>query len=245
MYESEFSDGERLTDDVRDQCRDAALATSAMLTRFCPVFHFHPAERCGPVSVEAYQCEDGDWAPDTAMVPPGGGDPATYPLYTNARTIMLDGTEYFDLLYMVLYPYNFGPKLLGVGRRLGDHTADLEHVRILVDPVSDRMDRVYFGAHSGGVWKRIDECAVTGDTLDVFVAEGTHANYHSPGTQWRVPPVLRDVTSRTGFTWTPAEAALLPAPDMPARIADKVMDFKNQRWWDDVPPARAPRFFCL
>lgn len=244
MYDSAFSDGEDLTEGFRDQCRDAAVSTSAMLARFRPVFHFHPAERCGPVSVEAYLGKGGDWAPDSPMVPPGGGDPAAYTLYTNGRAIVLDGAEYIDLLYMVLYPFNFGPKILGMGKRLGDHTADLEHVRILVDPVSDRIDHVYFGAHSGGAWKRIDECSVVGDTLDVFVAKGTHANYHSPGTQWRVLPVLWDLTSRTGYTWTPTEAALLPAPDMPARIADKVMDFKNQRWWDDVPPARYPRTFC-
>jgi hypothetical protein len=49
----------------------------------------------------------------------------------------------------------------GVRDRIGD-VGDLEHVRILVNAGTERIDRVYFGGHSGGYWKNIDECHVGG-----------------------------------------------------------------------------------
>jgi hypothetical protein len=187
--------------------------------------------------VEAYQ-------EGVAMCPPGKPSDE-YPLYSHMRTVTVNGVEYIDLLYMVLYPFNFGPKILNVGRRYGDHVADLEHVRILVQPDTMLIECVYFGAHSGGTWKHRDECMIDGETLNVYVACGTHANYGLHGTKWRVPPVLKDVASRDGYAWMPDPSMLLPVPDMSTRIADKVMDFKNQRWWDSVPPMTPTRKWCL
>lgn len=136
------------------------VAYDSVQARFRPTFHFHPAEQCGPVSVEAYQA-------GAALIPPGKASDA-YPMYTHMRTVTVNGTEYIDLLYMVMYPFNFGPKI--IMKRFGDHTADLEHVRILMDPVSLCIECVYFGAHSGGTWKHRDECMIDGDTLNVYVA---------------------------------------------------------------------------
>jgi hypothetical protein len=170
---------------------------------------------------------------------PPGQDPTAPPLYINSRSVTVGGADFTDLLYMSLYPFNYGPKVLGLGKRYGDHVGDLEHVRLLI--ADDQIEYVYFGAHSGGKWKHRDECLILGDTLDVFVARGTHASYHRPGIHWRVPLVLKDDTSTRGFTWAPGIDDLLPTPDLPARIAPKVMDFKNQRWWSDLPPMTSSR----
>jgi hypothetical protein len=47
---------------------------------------------------------------------------------------------------------------------------DLEHVRILVNAGTERIDRVYFGGHSGGYWKNIDECHVVDGSVQVYSA---------------------------------------------------------------------------
>jgi hypothetical protein len=200
--------------------------------RYKPTFHFHESDICAPVTLETYAA--GTWEVDGHMERPCASDVHKYTMYTNQRTVVLDDVTYIDLLYMVLYPFNKGPTVLG--KRVGDHAGDLEHVRILVNARTERIERVYFGGHSGGYWKQLRECAVVGGSVQVYSAVGTHANYHRAGTQWRVPPVLKDVTSDRGVAWSPA--VFVQAPTLTENIAAKVPAFHNQRWWHDVPAYR-------
>jgi hypothetical protein len=70
-------------------------------------------------------------------------------MYENKRTVVLD--ESCTSIYctwcctLTMAPWCSGS--------VGDHVGDLEHVRILVNAGTERIDRVYFGGHSGGYWK--------------------------------------------------------------------------------------------
>jgi hypothetical protein len=95
---------------------------------------------------------------------------------------------------------------------------------------------VYFGAHGGGMWRSHEQCTFVHESVQVYVARCTHANYSTSGTQWRIPPILKDLTSSEGVKWFPSPEALVQAPVLSERIASKVMDFHHQRWWNDIPP---------
>jgi hypothetical protein len=198
---------------------------------FCPVFHFHKDDKCAPVSLFTYFANKTKWANGGEFDAPDIDALQACPVYTNARSITVDSKPHWDLLYMLVYPYNFGPRIFG--RSFGDHLADLEHVRVLVDQETNAVSKVYFGAHSGGQWVQARDCEIRGDSVHVYVALGTHATYPRRGTQWRIPPVLKDVTCDRGVTWFPR--LLEQAPELPDRLAPKVMDFRNQKWWATLP----------
>jgi hypothetical protein len=119
------------------------------LKEYSPTFHFHEDDRYAPMTLEQFRASIRNV--DAHIPMPNRIDAKNYTMYTNKRAVVLDGVVYIDLLYMVLYPYNDGPMVFGIG--IGDHVGDLEHVRILVNAGTKRIDRVYFGGHSGGYWK--------------------------------------------------------------------------------------------
>jgi hypothetical protein len=113
-------------------------------------------------------------------------------MYTNKRTVTLDGVVYIDLLYMVLYPYNDGPMVFGIGVEIGD----LEHVRILVNAGTERIDRVYLRTQ----WRILEKhrrMSRRRGSVQVYSARGTHANYQ-PRYAMEDTLVLKDVTSDEG-----------------------------------------------
>jgi hypothetical protein len=81
------------------------------------------------------------------------------------RTVTVNGVEYIDLLYMVLY--QLWPQDLNVGRRYGDHVADHEHVH---PGAMNTMliECVYFGAQRRNV-ETSRRCMIDGETLNVYV----------------------------------------------------------------------------
>lgn len=213
------------------------LDDHSTLCEYSPTFHLHEDDVCAPMTLECFRAST--WRGDEHMPMPNQVDAKTYTMYTNKRTVVVEGIQYIDLLYMVVYPYNEGPYVFGV--QVGNHVGDLEHVRILVDPQTERIARVYFGGHSGGYWKDFDKCHVVEGSVQVYSALGTHANYHKPGNQWRIPLILKDVTSADGIIWKPT--IFVQAPTTEGNLAKKTPAFQNQRWWNKVPVRK--RMGCL
>jgi hypothetical protein len=80
-----------------------------MLTRFRPTFHLHPATSV-TVSLEEYSPQSKNWD-SLSFSEPASNRLEKYVMYTNERDVDIAGVRFKDLLYMVLYPWNFGPKV--------------------------------------------------------------------------------------------------------------------------------------
>jgi hypothetical protein len=89
-----------------------------MLTRFRPTFH--STGMCAPVSLEEYAEYSETWSAEYPFSSPPTIASA-HIMYNNERDVDIAGVKFKDLLYMVLYPWNFGPKVLGT--RYGDHVS--------------------------------------------------------------------------------------------------------------------------
>jgi hypothetical protein len=103
------------------------------------------------------------------------------------------------------------------GIRIGDHVGDLEHVRILVNAGTERIDRVYFGGHSGGYWKTSTNVVVEDRSrftrrevlMPTITAPVRNGGY----------PRFKDVTSDEGVAWKPT--IFVQAPVTEGNIAKK------------------------
>jgi hypothetical protein len=117
--------------------------------------------------------------------------PKNYTMY-NKRTVVLDESCTSIYCTWCCTPQRWPH---GVRDRGWDHVGDLEHVRILVNAGTERIDRVYFGGHSGGYWKNIDECHVVDGSVQVYSARASTitAPVRNGGSL-----VLKDVTSDEG-----------------------------------------------
>lgn len=116
------------------------------------------------------------------------------------------------LTYHIFYAFNDGPTPLGgtadglAGRPIGDHEGDWERVTYELDPKTLEPTHIIASQHEGG--ERIgmtEKDAVTGRTLIqrdsatnrplIYVAEGSHANYIQPGTDYPLPAGAADATA--------------------------------------------------
>jgi len=84
------------------------------------------------------------------------------------------------------------------------HEADLEHVTIEIDLETDKIIRIFFGAHGvhEGMWATPGQFEVEGTHPVIYVAKGGHGNYPRKGTWVRIYGFGNDLTMK-GFRWTP------------------------------------------
>ncbi|KAI9662122.1 MAG: hypothetical protein M1831_002818 [Alyxoria varia] len=118
-----------------------------------------------------------------------------------------------DAFYFYFCSYNQGNTVLG--RELGDHLGDWEHNAIRFE--SGVPQSVWYSAHANGgafEWDAAPKEGTNNDRLTVYSANGTHANYATPGTHdHTIPNVplpegpLEDVTDDAGSVWDPLRGA--------------------------------------
>lgn len=101
-----------------------------------------------------------------------------------------------------LYPTNPGFRVLSM--TLGYHQYDTEYLIFLVNKYNQRLEWVFFSAHSTaeGNWRAIEDCRfdATGRLL-AYVSPTSHAMYPDPGRHFRLYGIANDVTVENGVVW--------------------------------------------
>ncbi|KAI4522055.1 hypothetical protein K525DRAFT_223654 [Schizophyllum commune Loenen D] len=118
--------------------------------------------------------DDPAWLTSTDNMPDGNGLS-----WAPATIIAADKGDFVDVFYFYFYSYNHGTTFLGT--RLGNHVGDWEHS--MVRFVDGAPTHVYLSAHSGGYAYTYDAVEKRGVRPVVYVADGSHANYATAGTQ--------------------------------------------------------------
>ncbi|KIW78091.1 hypothetical protein Z517_07924 [Fonsecaea pedrosoi CBS 271.37] len=159
-----------------------------------------------------------------------------------------------DAFYFYFYAYNQGNWVLGLpALEFGDHVGDWEHT--MVRFVNGAPTAMWFSQHSSG--EAFTYSAVqkynNGDRPVVYVANGTHANYATPGTHDHTIPglnlpagPLEDHTD-AGVFWDPLATAYAYSYDTAtgvfaaynARDPTAYLDFAGQ-WGDNQLPDSTP-----
>lgn len=138
------------------------------------------------------------------------------PIYYCEKRVTYKSIEYKAVVLSLFYTVN-----PGYCCKIGYHPVDIEHLVILIDPVTDKPEHVYFSAHGKGegTWLPFEDCIKNANgLLVVYVSPSSNAMYPFPGTYWRLGGVANDVCSNNGKSWFP-----------------RIEDFENaesQRWSD-------------
>lgn len=142
------------------------------------------------------------------------------PIYYHYKRANWRGKTYLALFYMIFYAHNPGYKpfrLCGIGKSLGEHAADIEHLVILFENEDlTKPAVVYFGAHGTGQgqWVAWDKCEKNSEgALRLYVSPTSHAMYPKPGCYLRIFGFANDVTTKKGASWTPAPADFVHSHD--------------------------------
>ena len=110
---------------------------------------------------------------------------------------------YIDIIYIFNYYYNNSYKCCGIYVG-GEHQADIEHIRVRVKNDNNincqysiknneyKIQSIYFSAHTTeqGRWVKYKNIEwynnIPNGQPIVYIAKGSHANYPSPGTWYRI-----------------------------------------------------------
>ncbi|EXJ95382.1 hypothetical protein A1O1_00503 [Capronia coronata CBS 617.96] len=158
----------------------------------------------------------------------------TLPPSTTAIITVSKANDTIDAFYFYFYAYNQGNWVLGLpALEFGDHVGDWEHT--MVRFVRGVPQSVYFSQHSSG--QAFTYSAVQKADTDmhsrnglgvrpvVYIANGTHANYATPGPHdHTIPNVntlvgpLTDHTDAAGIIWDPLPQALCYDYDVDADV---------------------------
>lgn len=106
-----------------------------------------------------------------------------------------------DLIYIFIYPINPGYKICG--QKVGYHTADIEHIIIRINNITERIVKVFFSSHSKEhqIWDAKDLLLDKNGCVKVFVSLKSHANYRKPKTYIRILGLANDITEDKGIQW--------------------------------------------
>ena len=187
-----------------------AMDDKAIVGYFLPTFHLHSEEEHFSMHIENYvkYCQETPDGLNLAMVNPEceyGRRDELQLITSVVELIDENGAPVVDVVYYVFYPYNGSIDWFGKGA----HWYDMEHITLRFmgyksEITQDRRPaKVMFSFHSKYYWfewnapeLKID---ANGITLNVYVAQGSHACYPEPGRYWRYFGVANDVCDE-GFT---------------------------------------------
>lgn len=115
-----------------------------------------------------------------------------------------ENVTYNTMRYSILYRTNPGVRIGNIGPQAGFHKGDIEFILVLSDKKTKSPVWVYFSAHGSneGTWRKWKDCQVLrNETLQVYVALGSHANYPTPGIKKRVLYCANDICAANGKQW--------------------------------------------
>jgi hypothetical protein len=124
-------------------------------------------------------------------------------VYYKEEDYTYEGISYKSISYLINYIYN---SAIGCGycfcpqkESLGFHNIDRERVKVLFDKESNEPKYVYFSAHSiEDKWYPYEQCEKNNNNLVIYVSLGSHANYPSSGTWFRIFGFANDKCSKKG-----------------------------------------------
>lgn len=183
--------------------------------------------------------------------------------------------EYLDAYYFYFYAFDYGGSYPIVGN-VGNHVGDWEHSMIRFNSTSHTPISLWYSQHSGGEafsYSAVEKssppnanAADEGEKLRpiVYSANGTHANYATPGTHDHTIPGLNlpagPVEDHTdaGALWDPTPSAYYFSftPSSPGNYSDDTGKFSSYgdeptdwlyfagHWGDDRLPESDPRQNC-
>lgn len=151
------------------------------------------------ITADAYLTSNDNVEDDPAWLLSTENTPNTSGLSNAPATIIAaDKGDFVDVFYFYFYSYNHGTTFLG--SRYGNHVGDWEHT--MVRFVDGAPTHVYLSAHSGGYAYTYDAVAKQGVRPVVYVADGSHANYATAGTQqYTVAGSLIEDHTDEGLFW--------------------------------------------
>lgn len=163
------------------------IAIPSVVTKFCPIFVFHPKEKVLPCSLERMLVP-------SCFVQQNINDVPIYYFHNE--------TERY-VTYILMYEQDLGTSQTG----LGGHERDIEFVRVYYDE-NVEIKRVYFSAHSSdqGSWVDPSKLVMDGDRFLTYVSLSSHAMYPSHGIIFRIFCFANDVCadqSKEGRVWDP------------------------------------------
>ena len=171
--------------------------------------------------------------------------------------------NYIDIIYIFNYYYNNAYKIFGIYIG-GEHQADIEHIRIRITK-NKQMDKkiesfpynvskIYFSAHTTdqGRWVKSKNIEwhnnIPNGRPIIYVAKGSHANYPSPGTWYRIFGFANDKTKKKdAIKWKPYEVINLNDREdimsYDGDMGNNGVDDLNRNW--KIPPSEKihPGFF--
>jgi hypothetical protein len=190
-----------------------------------PIVYLHSEEDFLPSSVNyIYDNSDlcsedktirkaGDFTIDTASqlsqgypkpflkIPPsaweGQLDLSQVPMYHYTRKEGEDKTAH---IYIFIYPYNGPYNILGF--KAGEHQGDVEHVTVIFNDVTKKIEKVYFSAHGSkdGLWVENSDLEFDDGRLVIYSAKHSHACYPKSGMYPRIGCLANDYTEK-GMKW--------------------------------------------
>lgn len=246
-----------------------------LVVLFSPVVWLHSKENFFPDRVETYIENSSVWrgkekvadhptieqistvysAPEFALKADPNGITGNkkledVPVYVRIQELE---TEY-RLVYFYFYPFNGALNIGGFPAekwliKKGDHEADVEKITIFVNKNTQKISRVYLGAHGSkdGVWLAEDQLEYENGKPVVYSAWHSHAFYSSPGIHWRILGFANDYTNK-GIKWSPRIQVV--EEDVPVwqkyqgslGYPDHCNIFRHRGWDDD--PQVSTNFWC-
>lgn len=180
------------------------------LDKYKPILYLHYKESISPISWEDYLKNSISIENDRInfigkSIVPDKKNINDIPFY--GKVNFNDNDYFIDLVYIFLYPINKGYKI-AFWNDIGYHTGDIEHIIIRINKYTEKIIKVFFSAHSKEhtihYLKDLSLCNHC-NTLKVYVALNSHANYVKPKTYFRIFGFANDKTSNKGIYWHPTQ----------------------------------------
>ena len=153
-----------------------------------------------------------EWSTDKVGAPTRGL--SRVPMYASVRKCVsvanMKELLFWEITYMMLYPYNNGVSLMCGLARPGSHDGDWEHVTVRVSAHDHKLLAIRYGAHRmhEGTWVKFDPSAQLDPDKShhrpvMYAALGGHGLYPAPGVTWRALGFANDYTKSGGMVWDP------------------------------------------
>lgn len=225
------------------------------LDKFRPILYFHQDENFYPVAIPDYLIRCSMWNGEDKVLDVGQitsnslsqidlsnsdnwslrdyypmDGTLTAPVYGR---IMSETADQITLQYIFFYSFNSG--YLICCHVYGNHHADIEHVTITVNKTTNKIDKMFFGAHGyqDGRWIKGDSLQYENERPIVYVARGSHACYPTSGTYYRIYFLANDHCGK-GKRWDPQLEKIANQAWLSYRGNwgfNHVTSMNRQSWW--------------
>lgn len=163
------------------------------------------------------------------------GQLSSAPIYYFVRS----SDRFIDIVFFLYFAYN-GPFNI-LGKKVGAHDSDLEHVVVRLDSLTQQLIGIYFSAHSSeGKWVMKEDIKFVSTSPVIYVSKSSHAMYPNEGCQWRCMGFANDKTD-FGLSWSSSTLTCVTDSDpiwtkyKGLWSRDGIDSITNKGWWKHQP----------